>query len=138
MKCRGVFRTDYQDLRQKLTQCAWDWCVVDNESRHVLAIIEYDGEGHFNHISNWKNPCLRDWRKTRAAIVDEIPLLRIAYPDLERVDELTKKFLEMVKGGETGFFVSPNFLKELDESDYTRSNWEKWKSFVHANAVVLE
>ena len=69
----------------------YDFVIFDFFGK-VRYIIEYDGEGHFNKIDyftkskkEFNHRLEMDRRKNKYALVNNIPLVRIPYWDLEKI-----------------------------------------------------
>lgn len=84
----------FKDLKDK-SYLRYDFAIFKNE--RLIGLIEYDGRQHFDTSSQWysEDNLKRDSLKTEYAKEHNIPLLRIAYTDYEKIQEIIERFLGM-------------------------------------------
>lgn len=72
----------------------YDFAVINTKTLQVAFLIEFDGVQHFKPVERFggvralKQTQIRDRLKTEYAEKSEIPLLRIRYDQLHRIDEI--------------------------------------------------
>jgi len=77
----------------------YDFAVYDNKNQ-LKVLIEFDGQQHFKVINHWggeesfKQRQNYDIIKNNYAKNHKIPLLRINYKDILKIDEILNKFLQ--------------------------------------------
>lgn len=81
-------------------QLPFDFAIFKKDQ--LISLIEYDGEQHFKPVEifggeeGFKNQKMRDEVKDAYCIENEIPLLRIAYFDFDRIDEILNDHFQRI------------------------------------------
>ena len=81
-------------------QLPFDFAIFKKDQ--LISLIEYDGEQHFKPVEifggeeGFKNQKMRDEVKDAYCIENEIPLLRIAYFDFDRIDDILNDHFQRI------------------------------------------